>query len=264
MTAASAAELLDIANRAADAARFAILPYFRSLGLESENKAASGFDPVTLADRDAEQAIRAVLTKERPDDAILGEEFAQKAGTTGLTWVIDPIDGTRGFLAGTPTWGVLIAVSDAEKPIYGLIDQPYTGERWEGGLGKAAFSGPQGARSLRVRDTATLDQAILFSTFPEIGSFAERTVFDSLAGQVRLTRYGTDCYAYGLLALGHIDLVVEAGLNPYDICAPIAVVEAAGGIVTDWTGGPAHGGGRVLAAANRQVHMRALKILSGV
>lgn len=264
MPAVQADELKAVAHRAADEAGRAILPYFRQPGLEADNKAASGFDPVTRADRAAEQAIRSVLSAERPADAILGEEFQNTAGSSGLTWVIDPIDGTRGFVAGTPTWGVLISVTDPTGPIYGVIDQPYTGERWEGGLGHARFVGPQGERDLATRDTGALSDAILFSTFPEVGSPVEQMAFQGLAGQVRLTRYGTDCYAYGLLALGHIDLVVEAGLQAYDICAPIAVIEAAGGIVTDWSGGSAAGGGRVLAAGNRALHAKALEVLGAV
>jgi len=253
--------LIAVAEHAADAARRETLAYFRGTGLGTENKSATGFDPVTLADRAAERAIRAVIEAARPDDAILGEEEAARPGSSGLTWVIDPIDGTRAFLSGTPTWGVLIALSDATGPRLGLIDQPYIGERFLGAPGLATLTGPTGARPMATRETAALEDAVLFTTFPEVGSAEEGAAFHALAGQCRLTRYGMDCYAYGLLAAGQIDLVVEAGLQPYDICAPIAVIEAAGGIVTDWTGGPAHGGGRVLAAANPAIHAQALAIL---
>lgn len=244
------------------------MPLFRADGLHSDNKDAEkgngGFDPVTEADRAAERAMRALLAERRPGDSVLGEEFGASHGTSGLTWVLDPIDGTRGFLSGTPTWGVLIAVTDASGPIYGLIDQPYIGERFEGGLGRAQLCGPLGRRALAARPGRALSEAILFTTFPELGTEAERAAFQAVAGRVRLTRYGMDCYAYALLACGQIDLVVEAGLQPYDILAPIAVIEAAGGIVTDWRGGPAHGGGRVLAAANVRQHAAALEILSQV
>lgn len=253
------------AHRLADSARAAILPHFRSTALCADNKHAhGGFDPVTEADRAAERAMRAVLAKERPHDGILGEEYGPSAGTSGLTWVLDPVDGTRAFLSGAPTWGVLIAVADACGPLYGLIDQPYIGERFEGGFGHAAMTGPQGARPLATRGDRALCEAILFTTFPEVGTPAEGAAFAALARQVRLTRYGLDCYAYALVAAGQIDLVVEAGLQPYDIQAPIAVIEAAGGIVTDWRGGPAHQGGRVVAAAGREQHAAALDILSGV
>ncbi|TDE33831.1 histidinol-phosphatase [Antarcticimicrobium sediminis] len=253
---------LDIANMLADAARAVILPYFRQPGLSADNKDAGGFDPVTEADRAAEQAMRAILAQHRPEDGILGEEFGTQAGTSGRTWVLDPIDGTRGFLSGTPTWGVLIALSGADGPTLGIIDQPYTGERFTGGPGLAVLDGPRGRELLSTRATAALDQAILFSTFPEVGTPEERAGFEAVADRVRLTRFGMDCYAYALLAAGQIDLVIEAALNPYDIQAPIAVIEAAGGIVTDWQGGPAHQGGRVLAAANPALHAAALEILS--
>jgi myo-inositol-1(or 4)-monophosphatase len=159
---------------------------------------------------------------------------------------------------------VLIAVADATGPVYGLIDQPYIGERFEGGFGHAAMTGPQGARALATRGDRPLSEAILFTTFPEVGTAAEGAAFAELSRHVRLTRYGLDCYAYALVAAGQIDLVVEAGLHPYDIHAPIAVIEAAGGIVTDWQGRPAHGGGRVVAAAGRAQHAAALGILSRV
>jgi histidinol phosphatase-like enzyme (inositol monophosphatase family) len=257
------ADLRRTADRMADVARAAILPHFRAADLTADNKQHGGFDPVTRADRAAEQAMRAVLADQRPQDGILGEEFGALAGTSGLTWVLDPIDGTRAFLSGTPTWGVLIAVNDAAGPIFGIIDQPYTGERWTGGLGQSAHVGPGGARVLSARRPRPLSEAILFSTFPEVGTPTDKAGFDRVSAACRLTRFGTDCYAYGLLALGQIDLVIEAGLHPYDICAPIAVIEAAGGIVTDWQGGPAHDGGRVLAAANAQIHAAAMAKLAG-
>lgn len=256
-------ELLRVAISLANAAREAILPYFRAPDLQTDNKeAGTGFDPVTAADRAAEQAMRDILERERPQDAILGEEFGEKPGESGLTWVLDPIDGTRGFLSGTPTWGVLIAVGGEAGPQLGIIDQPYIGERFLGGFGAAWMEGPLGRRELGVRQAGELEQAILFTTFPEIGNASERAAFMALEKQVKLTRYGLDCYAYALLAMGQIDLVVEAGLQAYDIQAPIAVIEAAGGIVTDWQGGKAHMGGRILAAANAGLHIAAMAVLA--
>lgn len=253
---------LQLAHVLADAARETILPYFRRTGLGLENKDLEGFDPVTAADRAAEQAMRDLLRQHRPDDGVWGEEFGRADGTSGRQWVLDPIDGTRAFISGTPTWGVLIALAaDDGPPLLGLIDQPYTGERFTGGPDIAEMVGPLGKRPLATKSTRVLDEAILFTTFPEVGSPAERAGFDSVARLVRLTRYGMDCYAYALLASGHIDLVIEAGLNAYDIQAPIAVIEAAGGIVTDWQGRSAHHGGRVLAAANADLHALALDIL---
>ncbi len=256
--------IITAAHAVADAAREAVLPFFRSEDLLADNKAGQGFDPVTEGDRATERAMRDVLARLRPEDGILGEEYGTQNGTSGLTWVLDPIDGTRGFMSGTPTWGVLIAVSDDNGPIYGLVDQPYIGERFEGGLGRARVVGPQGERSLRTRGDCALADAVLYTTFPEVGTADEGAAFKEVASKVKLTRYGMDCYAYALIAAGQVDLVIEAGLQIYDIQAPLAVVEAAGGIVTDWQGNPAHQGGRILAAGGRQQHEAALEILSRV
>lgn len=257
-------ELLAVAERVADAAGTAILPHFRAHGLVIEDKDAAGhFDPVTVADRAAEAAMRKVLAQHRPQDGILGEEEGQSEGTSGLTWVLDPVDGTRGFVAGTPNWGVLVALADADGPFLGIVDQPYIGERFIGGPDMAEFRRGPFRRKLQTRKTARLADCIIFTTFPEVGDAHEQRAFHELAPQTRLVRYGMDCYAYALLADGQIDLVVEAGLHPYDIQAPIAVIEAAGGIVTDWDGGPAHEGGRALAAANAAVHAAALEVLAG-
>lgn len=264
LSAETKTDLIRVANALADAARVAVLPYFRSAGLTADNKLDGGFDPVTEGDRAAEQAMRALLAEMRPEDAIFGEEFGAKEGTSGLTWVLDPIDGTRGFLSGTPTWGVLIAVGRENGPELGIIDQPYIKERFMGGFGEAWVDGPMGRNTLKTRSTDVLSDAILFSTFPEVGTKDEGDAFHTLSQKVKLTRYGTDCYAYGLVAAGQIDLVVEAGLQSYDVQAPIAVIEAAGGIVTDWTGGPVHQGGRVVAAANARLHAQALAVLSQV
>jgi histidinol phosphatase-like enzyme (inositol monophosphatase family) len=250
----------DLAGALADAARVETLRRFRELALLAESKAAR-YDPVTEADRAAEAAMRDLIRRHRPDDAILGEELGHVAGTSGLTWVLDPIDGTRGFVSGTPTWGVLIALSDANGPLMGIIDQPYIGERFSGGLGRAEVDGPAGRKALRTRAPRPLSDATVFTTFPEVGTAADAHAFQEVARRARLTRYGMDCYAYALVAAGQIDLVIEAGLHPFDIAAPIAVIEAAGGIVTDWTGGPAHHGGRILAAANSEIHAEALAIL---
>lgn len=257
------AELIATAAELADAARVATLAHFRSQGLTADTKETDRFDPVTVADRLSEQEMRAILARRRPDDAILGEEFGPKAGTTGLTWVLDPIDGTRGYLSGTPTWGVLISVRNDTGPIYGIIDQPYIGERFEGGLGRAEVNGPMGRRVLASRPPRPLSQAIVFTTFPEVGTPDDAAAFRRVASQARLVRYGMDCYAYALIAAGQIDLVIEAGLQAYDVQAPIAVIEAAGGIVTDWQGRPCPQGGRVLAAANREIHAQAMALLGG-
>ncbi len=257
-----AAEIVAAAHELADVARVATLAHFRKPGLSAETKESQRFDPVTVADRLSEERMRAVLARRRPDDSILGEEFGPVSGTSGLTWVLDPIDGTRGYLSGTPTWGVLISVRDEAGPLYGLIDQPYIRERFEGGLGIARVVGPTGETPLRARAARPLPDAILFSTFPEVGTLEEGAAFRRVAAQAKLVRYGTDCYAYALVAAGQIDLVIEAGLQAYDVQAPIAVIEAAGGVVTDWQGNPCFDGGRVLAAANATIHAEALALLN--
>jgi histidinol phosphatase-like enzyme (inositol monophosphatase family) len=251
-----------VAEALADRARSETLRYFRTRTLITETK-SDHFDPVTEADRAAEAAMRALLDEMRPDDGVLGEEQGPKQGTSGWTWVLDPIDGTRGYISGTPVWGVLIALSDETGPKLGLIDQPYIGERFMGGMGRAGFVGPHGSHPLSVRGCTDLSEATLFTTFPEVGTLDEGAAFRRVAERVKLVRYGCDCYAYALLAAGQIDLVIEAGLAAYDIQAPIAVIEAAGGIVTDWTGAPAHEGGRVLAAGTPELHAAALELLQG-
>ena len=184
-----ASDLVATAHELADVARIATLSYFRSRDLTAETKEAHRFDPVTAADRLSEQRMREVLARRRPEDGILGEEFGMRAGSSGLTWVLDPIDGTRGYLSGTPTWGVLISVRDATGPLYGIIDQPYIGERFEGGLGLARVVGPMGEATLSTRAARPLSEAILFSTFPEVGTTDEGTAFRRVAARARLVRY---------------------------------------------------------------------------
>lgn len=257
-------ELLEVANALADAARVVTLPYFRNTSLQIGNKLETGFDPVTEADRNAELAIRDILAERRPNDAIVGEEFGNTEGSSGLTWVIDPIDGTRAFISGIPSWGVLIGLDDGNGPVLGVIDQPYIGERFIGAFGQASLTTRDGTTPIQTSKRTTLADATLMSTFPEIGTNAEKLGFEVVRDKVKLTRYGLDSYAYALLAMGQIDLIIEAGLNPYDVQGPIGVILAAGGAVTDWQGGPAHNGGRLLAAANIGLHAEALAILSEV
>ncbi|MEM7471572.1 MAG: histidinol-phosphatase [Pseudomonadota bacterium] len=252
---------LGLAEQLADVARVETLAHFRRRDVVADNKLSDGFDPVTEGDRAAEAAMRTLIETRRPSDGILGEEFGRKTSTSGLTWVLDPIDGTRGYISGTPTWGTLIALHDSAKPVLGVIDQPYIGERFLGGFGKAWVEGPMGKAPLRVSNVTELSDATIVTTYPEVGTEDEGAAFHALARQCKLTRYGMDCYGYALLALGQVELVVEAGLQPYDIQAPIAVIEAAGGIVTNWNGGPADGGGQVVASATPELHAAALQVL---
>ena len=199
--------------------------------------------------------------RDRPEDAILGEEYGVQPGRSGLTWVLDPIDGTRAFMAGAPSWGVLIGVTAAEPALEPLAKVGLVHDAIDRAVGRASLSDRAGTRALAARQGVDLAQATLMTTYPEVGSPAEHAAFRRVADRVRLTRYGLDCYAYALLAAGHVDLVIEAGLQAYDVAAPIAVVQAAGGIVTDWQGRPAHGGGRILAAGSPALHAQALALL---
>jgi len=248
-------------NRLADAAGEAIHPYFRKK-IEVIDKGKHGFDPVTQADKRAEEAIRVLIGLERPADGVLGEEFGKIEGTSGRIWVIDPIDGTRAFITGNTQWGTLIALNEGGKPVLGLLDQPVLHERFLGTGGSAEFHSPEGTAKLATRPCASLSEAVLMTTHPwDYFSTAEQEAFRRLAKASRLTRFGGDCYAYALLAMGFVDLVVESGLHPWDIQAIIPIVEGAGGLVTDWQGGDCAEGGRVIAASDRRVHAEALKFL---
>lgn len=260
--------LTEIGFRMADAAAEVTLDHFRVGSLGVDNKAAAGFDPVTVADRGAEQAMRAVLSRERPLDGVFGEEQDQTPSQSGLTWVLDPIDGTRAFISGLPVWGTLIALDDGTCGRLGIIDQPYIGERYVGvpdpdnPIAELHRNGT--VSPIRTRQCTSLGDATVFTTDPYLFEGAEIAAFDQIRNSARLTRFGTDCYAYALLASGHVDLVVEAGLAAYDIAAHIPLIQAAGGIVTDWQGGDCRWGGRTVAAGDPTLHQAALEILSKV
>jgi histidinol phosphatase-like enzyme (inositol monophosphatase family) len=257
--------LMAFADRLADAAGVEILPYFRS-GLEALNKAhGPGYDPVTLADRTAEQAVRALIHETYPDHGVLGEEFGFEAGTSGLTWVVDPIDGTKSFMTGQLHWATLIALYDGEKPCIGVVEQPYVGERFSGSrLGARVARRGGGERTLRTRPCEALETAVLCSTGREIfADDEELAAFDRVAGRTRMVRYGGDCYLYCMLAAGLVDLVIESTLKPHDVQALIPLVEAAGGIISGWSGEPAAHGGRVIAAGDRRIYEQAVDLLGG-
>jgi len=258
--------LTDLACRLADAAGAAALPYFRSKELGAEDKNDGGrFDPVTAADRCAEAAIRTLLAAERPDDAVFGEEEEATAGSTGLSWVVDPIDGTRAFISGLPTWGTLIALDDGSTGRIGVVDQPHIGERFLGVKGerggRATLTFRDRTETIATRACPALAGATLYTTTPDIFTAEEWTGFERVRSRVRLCRFGVDCYAYALIALGQVDLVIESMLAAYDIAAPKALIEAAGGIVTDWRGGDCRWGGQAIAAGDPAVHAEALEIL---
>lgn len=264
-------QLLMLAHELADAAGAAALPYFRRHGLASDDKGAESgadFDPVTAADRAAERAIRHLLTEKRPEDGIFGEEEAEVKTRSGLTWVIDPIDGTRSFISGVPLWGTLIALDDGARGRIGIFDQPYTRERFTAVLRMSATEGsldsPTGRQKLQTRPCAGLKEATLFTTDPLLFTGLERDAFETIRTRVRLTRYAADGYAYALLAAGHVDLVIESGLEAFDVAAHVPLITAAGGVVTGWQGEDCRWGGRVIAAGTPELHAEALKILSQV
>ena len=255
--------ILDTANAMADAARKVILPHFRSKSLIAENKSLYGYDPVTDADKIAEKAMISELKERRPTDGVFGEEFGELNGESLYRWVLDPIDGTRAFIAGAPTWGVLISLERKDTgPIFGVIDQPYIGERFFGGLGLAEYKKQGECIKLKTSNVEDIENAILLSTFPEIGTEKDRKAFERVSENAKITRYGLDCYGYALVAIGTADLVIEAGLSIYDFQAPACVIEAAGGIVTNWDGKPARNGGRIIAASNEKLHKNALEQLN--
>jgi histidinol phosphatase-like enzyme (inositol monophosphatase family) len=249
-------------HRLADAAGAVIRPYFRRK-IEVIDKGKTGFDPVTAADKGAEETIRALIARERPEDGILGEEFGRLEGSSGRLWVIDPIDGTRAFITGNTQWGTLIALNEGGKPVLGLLDQPVLHERFLGTAAGSELISPEGTTKLATRPCAALAEAAVMTTHPwDYFTAPEQEAYFRLAKAARLSRFGGDCYAYGLLAMGFVDLVVESGLKPWDIQALIPIVEGAGGLVTDWQGKPCTEGGRVIAAGDKRLHAEALKYLA--
>ena len=256
------AATIAFAHRLADAAGEVIRPYFRQR-IEVIDKGAGAYDPVTAADRGAEEALRAIIRSECPDDAILGEEYGAHPGTSGRTWVLDPVDGTRAFITGRHTWGTLIALEEDGRRLLGIIDQPVLRERFIGYNGKSELISPNANEALRTRSCASLSLAALSTTHPW-GYFdeAQRQAFERLDHASRTSYFGGDCYAYALLAMGHIDLIVEASLKAWDVAALVPVVEGAGGVVTDWRGNPLGAGGDIIAAGDARVHAQAVEMLS--
>jgi len=258
MTAVDFAAFVD---RLATVSGDAILPFFRS-SLGIENKGGPGtFDPVTAADRAAETAMRTLIRESFPEHGIVGEEFGNERTDAEYVWVLDPIDGTKSFIAGMPAWGTLIALTRAGEPVYGMMHQPFIRERFTGDSNSALYRGPAGERALHVRRCAALSEAMLMTTSPLLMKEADRSAFGKVEASVKLSRYGGDCYAYCMLAAGLIDLIIETEIKPYDIVAIIPIVTGAGGIVTTWDNGPAQGGGRIIVAGDRRVHQAALEIL---
>lgn len=255
--------LTRFADALADVAARETLPRFRA-EVPVENKDAVGFDPVTDADRGAEAAMRAAIAEAFPDHGVIGEEHEDVPAKGPWTWTLDPVDGTRSFIIGLPLWATLIAASYEGRPVIGVIDQPYLGERYFGADGDA-WAVIRGARvPLRTRACPRLTGAVVSVTDPlTMFDAAEFAAFEQVRAAARLTRYGADAYAYAQLAAGRIDLVIESGLQTYDVAALAPVIEGAGGELTDWRGacGPALKGGQVIACGDAAARDEALVAL---
>jgi myo-inositol-1(or 4)-monophosphatase len=239
-----------------------VLPFFRT-AMTVEDKGRRGtFDPVTAADHAAETAMRMLIRRTFPDHGVVGEEYGSENPDAEFVWVLDPIDGTKSFISGMPAWGTLIGLMRAGAPVFGMMSQPFTRERFSGDGGAARYRGPAGERALRVRECDTLKDAILFTTSPRLMNDADRKSFARVEESVRLSRYGGDCYAYCMLAAGHVDLVIETELKPYDIIPLVPIITGAGGIVTTWDNGSPLQGGRVIAASDARIHEAAMAVLN--
>ncbi|HEX3971231.1 MAG TPA: histidinol-phosphatase [Stellaceae bacterium] len=259
MTPIVTAAHLALAETLADAAGEIIRGYFRKkIGVETK----SDRTPVTIADRAAEKVMRRLIEIAFPQHGIFGEEFGKQNEDADYVWVLDPIDGTKSFISGVPLFGTLIGLTYRGAPVLGVIDQPISGERWIGAAGrKASLNG----KPIKTRACGRIKDATLYATAPEMFAKGNATAFQRLRQQVKLARFGADCYAYGLLASGFIDLVVEADLKPYDYCALLPVVEGAGGTMSDWGGKPLtlKSDGRVIAAGDPKLLAKARRVLAG-
>lgn len=259
LSAAENDELKAFACQLADAAATISLKHFRQPVTVDNKLSGDGFDPVTQADRGAEQAIRDLIESRYPDHQIFGEEFGRKRTNSPFEWVLDPIDGTRAFISGLPTWGTLIGLRYKDEPVIGVIDQPYMGERYLGWTTGATLNG----KPISTRACPKLADATISTTDPDLFTNAERPLFDQILNQSKLVRYGMDCYAYAILASGFLDVVIESGLQPYDMMALIPVIRGAGGFATGWSGEGPGASGRLLAVGDPSLAQHLLKETSG-
>jgi inositol-phosphate phosphatase/L-galactose 1-phosphate phosphatase/histidinol-phosphatase len=254
------AEFLALAERLAEASGKIVRRYFRT-GVEIITKADAS--PVTIADRETEQALRQLVKLAYPAHGLLGEEFPPERADAEFVWIFDPIDGTKSFITGRPLFGTLIALLHRGKPILGVIDHPAIGERWVGASGHpTTFQG----KPVKVRPCADVAKAVLAASSPHMfGTEAAAEAFGRVQKKAGLTLYGADCYAYGLIASGFHDIVVEANNGIHDFLPLVPVVEGAGGIITDWEGKAlgVHSGDKVLAAGDKRMHEAALKLIKG-
>jgi histidinol phosphatase-like enzyme (inositol monophosphatase family) len=263
----TAVDLTAFIEKLADLAGQTILPFFRT-AIGAEDKSRGGvFDPVTEADRAAEVAMRRLIRETFSHHGIVGEEFGADGEGAEYVWVLDPIDGTKSFISGFPTWGTLIGLMHEGRPIYGAMAQPFTREYFFGDGKIATWRGPGRdqapvRRRLYVRSCEQLSAATLLTTSPLLYPPEALARFRRVEQGVRLSRYGYDCYAFAMLAAGHVDCVIEAGVKAYDIAPLIPLIEGAGGVVTTWTGESAAAGGNVIAAGDKRLHDAALALLA--
>ncbi len=250
-------------------ARRETLPFFRTaLAIDNKQADQGGYDPVTEADRGCEAALRKLIEDHFPDDGIFGEEYGSVRLDAPFIWVIDPIDGTRAFVAGVPLWGMLVGLMHEGSPVAGIAHQPFIDEAFSAvGNGGATWSKAGESRAMTTRKADGLASAALMTTTPALFNAKERAVYDRLEAKARNVRYGTDWYGYALIACGTADIVVESGLSPYDILPLVPIIEAAGGTVTDWRGAPladvnTASSGQVLAVGDRSLLAETTEILA--
>jgi len=253
----------DFLHEIADVAAPVSLKYFKKpIHIDNKGpKLGTDFDPVTIADKLTEKAIRDLIRSRYPDHNIHGEEQAKEQKGSAFTWVIDPIDGTRAFISGIPTWGTLVSLHDGKKPIVGLLDQPYLKERYIGTSDNTTLNGEK----ITCRPCANMSEATISTTDP-LQLFQDEIELDKfyrVAARAKLMRNGYDCYAYAMIAAGHMDVVIESGLEAYDIQALIPIIQGAGGVITNWQGGPADHGGQVVACGDKRLHKQVLELLNG-
>ncbi len=249
---------IPFAHMLADKAGKIIRPYFRaSLAVDIK----PDHSPVTIADREAEQALREIITKTFPTHGIVGEEFGEHNAAAEYVWVVDPIDGTKSFITGKPLFGTLIALTHNQTPILGVIDQPILHERW---VGAVSMPSTLNNKPIRTRACNILGNAVISTTSPLLFKPQGAKIFEAVRSQCKYPTYGSDCYAYGLLATGFIDIVMESGLKPHDFCALVPVIENAGGVITDWQGQKITraSNGDILACGNAGLHAQILKLIS--
>lgn len=258
-------ETIAFAHRLADVSGEVIRPYFRQqIPVTDKGAAKAQFDPVTIADKSAEEAMRAVIERERPQDGILGEEFGEKLSSNGFKWVLDPVDGTRAFITGRHEWGSLIALEIDGQSVLGIMDQPVLRERFIGVNGQAELISSGYRTRLRARTCADVSDAVLCATHPDAYfSEAEQTAFRRVQRAVRMSRFGGDCYIFGTLALGFVDLIVESTFNRWDVSALIPIVQGAGGVISNWEGNSCADGGRILAAGDVRIQAQVIRLLGG-